>query len=86
MPAKSSEAALKIQTACRDKITRVYQDAAKLGRIPSELVNAFTVERKGNEVAIHIALPDDMAKFLFTQFATALQEEISPFAVPDKLK
>ena len=86
MPAKSSEAALKIQTACRDKMTRVYQDAAKLGRIPSELVNAFTVERKGNEVAIHIALPDDMAKFLFTQFATALQEEISPFAVPDKLK
>jgi len=86
MPAKSPEAALKIQMACRDKITSVYQDAAKLGKIPSELVSAFTVERKGNEVAIHIALPDDMAKYLFTQFATALQEEISPFAVPAELK
>jgi len=86
MPAKSPEAALKIQRACQDKLTRVYQDAAELGKIPSELVNAFTVAKKENEVVIRIALPDDMAKYLFTQFATALQEEISPFAVPDKLK
>lgn len=86
MPAKSAEAALKIQTACRDSIERVYQEAAKLGKIPPELVNAFTVTRKEAEVSIHIALPDDMAKYLFTQFATALQEEVRPFAVPDKLK
>ena len=86
MPAKSAEAALKIQTACRDSIEQVYREAAKLGRIPDELVNAFTVTRKEAEVAIHIALPDDMAKYLFTQFATALQEEVRPFAVPDKLK
>lgn len=86
MPAKTPEAALKIQTACRDSIGNVYQEAAKLGRIPPELVNAFTVTRKDAEVAIHIALPDDMAKYLFTQFATALQDEVRPFAVPDKLK
>lgn len=86
MPAKTAEAALKIQTACRDSIGNVYQEAAKLGRIPPELVNAFTVTRKDAEVAIHIALPDDMAKYLFTRFATALQEEVRPFAVPDKLK
>lgn len=86
MPAKSVEAALKIQMACQNTIERVYQEAAKLGKIPNELVNAFTVTRKEAEVAIHIALPDDMAKYLFTQFATALQEEVRPFAVPDKLK
>ena len=86
MPAKSAEAALKIQMACQNTIERVYQEAAKLGKIPNELVNAFTVTRKEAEVAIHIALPDDMAKYLFTQFATALQEEVRPFAVPDKLK
>ena len=86
MPAKSTEAALKIQKACQDTIGQVYSEAANLGRIPPELVNAFTVTRKDAEVAIHIALPDDMAKYLFTQFASALQEEIRPFAVPDKLK
>ena len=86
MPAKSADAALKIQTACRGKISQVYQEAAKLGKIPNELVNAFTVTRKEAEVSIRIALPDDMAKYLFTQFATALQEEVKPFAVPDKLK
>ena len=86
MPAKTSDAALKIQKGCQDRISQVYQDAAKLGKIPPELVNAFTVTRKETEVTIHIALPDDMAKYLFTQFATALQEEVRPFAVPDKLK
>ncbi|MBR4253765.1 MAG: hypothetical protein IKQ16_01615 [Lentisphaeria bacterium] len=86
MPAKSADAALKIQKSCQDTIAQVYSEAAKLGRIPPELVNAFTVTRKDAEVAIHIALPDDMAKYLFTQFAAALQEEIKPFAVPDKLK
>ena len=86
MPAKTPEAALKIQHACQDKISQVYQEAAELGKIPPELVNAFTVARKDAEVSIHIALPDDMAKYLFTQFATALQEEIRPFAVPDALK
>ena len=86
MPAKNADAALKIQHSCQDKISQVYQEAAKLGKIPSELVNAFTVTRKDAEVATHIALPDDMAKYLFTQFAAALQEEIKPFAVPDKLK
>ena len=86
MPAKTPEAALKIQKGCQDKISQVYQEAAKLGKIPPELVNAFTVMRKEAEVSIRIALPDDMAKYLFTQFATALQEEVRPFAVPDKLK
>ena len=86
MPAKTADAALKIQRSCQDTITQVYSEAAKLGKIPAELVNAFTVTRNDAEVAIRIALPDDMAKYLFTQFATALQEEIRPFAVPDKLK
>jgi len=86
MPAKSADAALKIQRSCQDTIAQVYSEAAKLGKIPPELVNAFTVTRNEAEVAIHIALPDDMAKYLFTQFAAALQEEIKPFAVPDKLK
>ena len=86
MPAKTAEAALKIQRSCQDTITQVYSEAAKLGKIPPELVNAFTVTRNENEVAIRIALPDDMAKYLFTQFAAALQEEIRPFAIPDKLK
>lgn len=86
MPAKSPEAALKIQKSCQDTITQVYNEAAKIGDIPAELVNAFTVTREDAEVAIHIALPDDMAKYLFTQFASALQEEIKPFAVPEKLK
>ena len=86
MPAKSVDAALKIQKACQDTIAQVYSEAAKLGKIPPELINAFTVTRKDAEVAIHIALPDDMAKYLFTQFAAALQEEIRPFAVSDKLK
>lgn len=86
MPAKTADAALKIQRSCQDTIAQVYGEAAKLGRIPPELVNAFTVTRNENEVAIHIALPDDMAKYLFTQFAAALQEEIKPFAVPDKFK
>ena len=86
MPAKTADAALKIQRSCQDTITQVYSEAAKLGKIPSELVNAFTVTRNENEVAIRIVLPDDMAKYMFTQFAAALQEEIKPFAVPDKLK
>ena len=86
MPAKSDEVALKIKKACQDKISQVYQEAAKLGEIPSELVNAFTVTRTDTEVAIHIALPDDMAKYLFSTFAEALQDEVRPFAVPDKLK
>ena len=86
MPAKTAEAALKIQRSCQDTIAQVYQEAAKLGKIPTELVNAFTVTRNENEVTIRIALPDDMAKYLFMQFAAALQEEIKPFAVPDKLK
>jgi len=86
MPAKTADAALNIQKACQDTIARVYEEAAKLGTIPSELVNAFTVTKKENEVAIHIFLPDDMAKYLFTQFSATLQEEIRPFAVPDKLK
>ena len=86
MPAKTADAALKIQKSCQDTIAQVYGEAAKLGKIPPELVNAFTVTRNENEVAIHIALPDDMAKYLFTQFAAALQEEVRPFAVPDKLK
>lgn len=86
MPAKSTEAAVKIRKACRSTIDQVYAEAAKLGKIPPELVNAFSVTQEDAEVAIRIALPDDMAKYLFTQFAAALQEEIKPFAVPDKLK
>jgi len=86
MPAKSAAAALKIQKSCQDTIAQVYGEAAKLGKIPPELVNAFTVTRNEAEVAIRIALPDDMAKYLFTKFAAALQEEVKPFAVPDKLK
>ena len=86
MPAKSADAALKIQRSCQDTITQVYGEAAKLGKIPPELLNAFTVTRKDTEVSIHIALPDDMAKYLFTTFASALQGMVQPFAVPDKLK
>ena len=86
MPAKSAEAALKIQRSCQDAITQVYDEAAKIDKIPPELANAFTVTRKENEVAIHIALPDDMAKYFFTTFAEALQGMVRPFAVPDKLK
>ena len=86
MPAKSSETAEKIRKVCQDRITQVYMDAAQLGEIPPELVNAFVVSRNDNEIGIHITLPDDMAKYFFTLFATTLLEEISPFAVPDKLK
>ena len=86
MPAKTVEAALKIRKSCQETIDQVYAEAAKLGEIPSELVNAFTVTRTENEVAIRIALPDDMAKYLFTTFAEALQGMVQPFAVPDKLK
>ena len=75
MPAKSTEAAQKIQKHCQDTIDQVYCEAAKLGKIPEELVNAFTVTRNNAEVVIHIALPDDMAKYLFTQFAVALQDK-----------
>ena len=77
MPAKSNEAAQKIQKTCQETIDKVYSEAAKLGKIPEELVNAFTITRNNTEVAIHIALPDDMAKYLFTQFAVALQEKES---------
>ena len=86
MPAKTPEAALKIQKACTDRIDQVYLDAAKLGDIPAELVNAFTVARDDDRVAIRIALPDDMAKYFFTTFSAALREEVGVFAVPDDLK
>ena len=86
MPAKTADAALKIQRACQDTFDQVYGEAAKLGKIPPELVNAFTVARDDDRVTIRIALPDDMAKYFFTTFAAALQEEVRPFAVPDKLK
>lgn len=86
MPAKTADAALKIQRSCQDTITQVYSEAAKLGKIPPELVNAFTVTRDDDRVTIRIALPDDMAKYFFTTFAEALQEQVRPFAVPDKLK
>ena len=86
MPAKTADAALKIQRSCQDTITQVYGEAAKLGKIPPELVNAFTVARDDDKVTIRIALPDDMAKYFFTTFAAALQEEVRPFAIPDKLK
>ncbi|MBQ7730743.1 MAG: hypothetical protein IJT68_02775 [Lentisphaeria bacterium] len=86
MPAKTVDAALKIQRACQETIDQVYGEAAKLGKIPPELVNAFTAARKDAEVTIRIALPDDMAKYFFTTFAASLQEEVKPFAVPDKLK
>ena len=86
MPAKTAESALKIQRSCQDTITQVYDEAAKIDKIPPELANAFTVTRKENEVSIHIALPDDMAKYFFTTFAEALQGMVRPFAVPDKLK
>ena len=73
MPAKSRNAALKIQYACRETIEQVYRNASQLGPIPSELVDAFTVELNDNEITIHIALPDEMAKYLFAQFFSALQ-------------
>ena len=86
MPAKSPDAALKLKKACQDSFDEVYREAAKEGKVPDELANAFTVVRKDSEVTIHILLPDDMAKYFFTQFATALQEEIRLFTLPDKLK
>ena len=86
MPAKTADAAQKIRKSCQDTFDQVYGEAAKLGKIPPELVNAFTVARDDDKVTIRIALPDDMAKYFFTTFATALQEEVRPFAVPDKLK
>lgn len=86
MPAKTADAAQKIRKACQDTFDQVYAEAAKLGKIPPELVNAFTVARTENEVTIRIALPDDMAKYFFTTFAASLQEEVRPFAVPDKFK
>ena len=86
MPAKTADAAQKIRKSCQDTFDQVYGEAAKLGKIPPELVNAFTVARDDGRVTIRIALPDDMAKYFFTTFAAALQEEVRPFAVPDKLK
>ena len=86
MPAKTPEAALKIQNACQSTIDEVYAEAAKLGKIPSELVGAFTVARKEAVVTIRIALPPDMAKYFFTTFAEALRGSIQPLEVPDKLK
>ena len=86
MPAKTPEAALKIQNACQSTIDEVYAEAAKLGKIPSELVGAFTVVRKEAVVTIRIALPPDMAKYFFTTFAEALRGSIQPLEVPDKLK
>ena len=86
MPAKTPEAALKIQNACQSTIDEVYAEAAKLGKIPSELVGAFTVVRKEAVVTIRIALPPDMAKYFFTTFAEALRGGIQPLEVPDKLK
>jgi len=86
MPTKTPEAALKIQNACQSTIDEVYAEAAKLGKIPSELVGAFTVARKEAVVTIRIALPPDMAKYFFTTFAEALRGSIQPLEVPDKLK
>ena len=86
MPAKTADAAQKIRKSCQDTFDQVYGEAAKLGKIPPELVNAFTVARDDDKVTIRIALPDDMAKYFFTTFAAALQKEVKPFAVPDKLK
>ena len=86
MPAKTPEAALKIQNACQSTIDEVYAEAAKLGKIPTELVGAFTVARKEAVVTIRIALPPDMAKYFFTTFAEALRGGIQPLEVPDKLK
>lgn len=86
MPAKTDEAALKLKKACQDKFDEVYRNAEKEGTVPDELVNAFTVVREDAKVTVHILLPDDMAKYMFSQFATALQDEIRPFIVPDKLK
>lgn len=86
MPAKTPEAALKIQNSCQSTIDEVYAEAAKLGKIPAELVGAFTVVRKEAVVTIRIALPPDMAKYFFTTFAEALRGSIQPLEVPDKLK
>jgi len=86
MPAKTPESALKIQTACQSTIDEVYAEAAKLGKIPQELVGAFTVSRKESVVTIRIALPDDMAKYFFTTFAESLRGMVQPLAVPDKLQ
>ena len=86
MPAKTPEAALKIQNSCQSTIDEVYAEAAKLGKIPAELVGAFTVARKEAVVTIRIALPPDMAKYFFTTFAEALRGSIQPLEVPDKLK
>ena len=86
MPAKTPEAALKIQNACQSTIDEVYAEASKLGKIPAELVGAFTVARKEAVVTIRIALPPDMAKYFFTTFAEALRGSIQPLEVPDKLK
>ena len=86
MPAKTPEAALKIQNACQSTIDEVYAEASKLGKIPAELVGAFTVARKEAVVTIRIALPPDMAKYFFTTFAEALRGGIQPLEVPDKLK
>ena len=86
MPAKTPEAALKIQNACQSTIDEVYAEASKLGKIPAELVGAFTVVRKEAVVTIRIALPPDMAKYFFTTFAEALRGSIQPLEVPDKLK
>lgn len=86
MPAKTADAALKIQMACQTSIDQGYRDAAKTGQIRPEHSNTVRVTRKDTEVAIHFVLPDDDAKEFFTRFAAALQEEVRPFAVPDKLK
>ena len=77
MSAKSRDAALKIQYACQETIEQVYRDASQLGPIPYELVDAFTVELNDNEITIHIALPDKMAKYLFIQYFYALQRNES---------
>jgi len=86
MPAKTPESALKIQNACQSTIDEVYAEAAKLGKIPQELVGAFTVTRKDAVVTIRISLPADMAKYFFTTFAEALRGMVSPLAVPEKLQ
>ena len=86
MPAKTPDSALKIQNACQSTIDEVYAEAAKLGKIPQELVGAFTVTRKDAVVTIRISLPADMAKYFFTTFAQALQGMVSPLAVPEKLQ
>ena len=75
MLADSPKTALEIQNKCLDEINRVYHDASKIGNIPPELINAFIVSRRDMEATIHFFLPDEMAKYLFSQFYSTHQEK-----------